>query len=151
MLGAADICFTRDLHYPYRVHYGSCWIEFMTIGATHLTSTITCTSFYVLSWPGRHFWRARGFHRVWRELTDVNSVVQSHITKCGHHEYWWAALTPKCVKYSRVVTTDRQIKQTPAATSTQFGRLNVPTRVFPSGSHVTGSPQYDYPLVKVLE
>ena len=53
------------------------------IGATHLTSTITCTSFYVLSWPGRHFWRGRGFHRVWRELTDVNIVVQSHITKCG--------------------------------------------------------------------
>ena len=40
------------------------------IGATHLTSTITCTSFDVLNWPGRHLWRGRGCHSLSVEGVD---------------------------------------------------------------------------------
>ena len=54
-------------------------------------------------------------------------------------------MTPKRQIPSRLsLVTNRQIKQTLAAASAQFGHLNVPTCVFPAGkkqqiSHVTGS------------
>ena len=127
-----DIIYTEsDLKYKYK--YCS-----MGIRATHLMSTIT---FDVTNWPGRHLWRWRGCHRVWRKLTDVNSVVRP----IPYHQMrspwilmgltWPPDLTPKCVEYSKVVITNRQIKQTLAVASAQWGHLNVPTCVFPAGKN----------------